>query len=114
MNSDNPTGDFFENLAAAAQPLESEAQAPPSLKSRIYSALVRLQSSSGPLLGLRECQEAGHGLCVFEQMVRIAPVGERLKALNPCQVCHARVLAERFDNAAIFWPNCPYVKFQEK
>jgi len=114
MSSHNPTSDFFENLAADAQPLEDEAKAPPSLKSRIYSALVRLQSSSGPLLGLRECQEAGHGLCVFEQLVRIAPVGERLKAMNPCQVCHARVLAERFDNAPIYWPHCPYVKFQER
>jgi hypothetical protein len=114
MNSYNPGSDFFENLASHTAPLEPETRAPSSLKSRIYSALVRLQSSSGPLLGLRECQAAGHGLCVFEQLVRIAPVGKRLKAMNPCQVCHARMLAEHLDNAPIYWPHCPYVKFQEK
>lgn len=114
MSSHNPTSDFFENLAAHAERFEPEARAASSLKSRIYSAMVRLQASSGPLLGLRECQVAGHGLCVFEQLVRIAPIGERLKAMNPCHVCHARVLAERLDNAPIYWPNCPYVKFQER
>jgi hypothetical protein len=34
--------------------------------------------------------------------------------MNPCQVCHARMLAEHLDNAPIYWPHCPYVKFQEK
>jgi hypothetical protein len=114
MSSHNPTSDFFENLAADDEPLGGAGRAASSLKSRIYSALVRLQTTSGPLLGLRECQAAGHGLCVFEQFVRIAPIGERLKSMNPCQVCHARVLAERLDNAPIYWPHCPYVKFQER
>ena len=113
MSSHNPINDFFENFAADAEPLEPEARAPSSLKSRIYSALVRLQASSGPLLGLRECQEAGRGLCVFEQFVQIAPIRDRFKSKNICQVCHARVLAEHFDNAPIYWPNCPYVKFQD-
>lgn len=112
MNNHNPT-DPFENLVADAGPPEPEGKAPSSLKSRIYSALVRVQASSGSLLGLGECQEAGHGLCVFEQLVQIVPIGERFKAMNICQVCHARVLAEHFDNAPIYWPNCPYVKFQE-
>jgi hypothetical protein len=113
MNSHNPGKGFFERLAEA-DPIESGLGAPSSLKSRTYSALVRLQSSSGPLLGLEECHAAGHGLCVFEQLVRIAPVGERVKEMNPCQICHARVLAEHFDHAPIYWPHCPYVKFQQE
>jgi hypothetical protein len=112
MNSDNPI-DRFESLLTEAGSLELGVKAPSSLKARIYSALVRQQASSGPLLGLQECQNSGHGLCVFEHLVQITPVGERLNAKNICRVCHARVLAEHFDHAPIYWSHCPYVKFQE-
>src|SRR5919108_32245 len=95
MNSQNPM-DPFESLLTEADAPEPQVEAPPSLKSRIYSALVRRQTSSGPLLDLRECQKAGHGLCVFEQLVQIAPVRDRFKSKNICHVCHARVLAEHF------------------
>jgi hypothetical protein len=39
------------------------------------------------------------------------PAGETLAPMNPCRVCHARVLAERLDWAPIFWPGCPYSEF---
>jgi len=98
----------FENLAATA----ATETAPASLKSRIYSALVARQAESGPLLGLTTVKAGGRRLCVFEELVRIAPVGEKIKAFNCCRICHARVLAEYMESAPIYWPHCPYVGFQ--
>jgi hypothetical protein len=99
---------IFENLAAEVPALA----APPRLKSRIYSALVSAQAESGPLLGLGQCKESGRALCVFEEIVRIAPVGQVAQSINYCRVCHARVLAERMEHAPIYWPGCPYSDFQ--
>ncbi len=100
----------FDTLAAsaAAEPV------PPSLKSRIYSALVARQAASGPLLSLPAVKAGGRGLCVFEELVQIAPFGENMKSFNCCRVCHARVLAEHMDSAPIYWPRCPYVGFQNR
>ena len=53
-----------------------------------------------------------HELCVFEELVRIAPVGEAAKSLNICRICHARVLAEHMGNAPIYWSGCPYVELK--
>lgn len=113
MISQIPEEEFFERLAAATEVPAEPVTAPPRLKSRIYSALALCQAAAGPLASLTESRAAGHGLCVFEQLVRIAPVGERLKSLNICRVCHARVLAEQFERAPIYWRHCPYVKFQK-
>jgi hypothetical protein len=41
----------------------------------------------------------------------VLPLGAHLQAMNPCRVCHARVLAERLEHAPIFWPGCPYSEF---
>jgi len=87
------------------------AAAPARLKSRLYSALVSQMAGSGPLLGLDETRACGGRLCVFEQVVAALPLGERVGAMNPCRVCHARVLGERLDRAPIFWPGCPYSEF---
>jgi hypothetical protein len=84
------------------------------LKSRIYSALVARQSQDGPLLSLCATKESGRDLCVFEELVRIAPLAESLKSRNFCLVCHARVLGERIENAPVFWPGCPYAQFQNR
>ena len=100
----------FESLAAAM----SAESAPPSLKSRIYSALMARQAQSGPLLGLPAVRAGGRQLCVFEELVRIAPVGEKKQAFNYCRICHARVIAERMDSAPIYWPGCPYAAFQRR
>ena len=94
-------------------PRSAEEPAPSSLKARLYSALIHEQQQTGPLASLDASVEAGHGICVFEKLVQIAPIGEQSKSPFFCQVCHARVLAEHFDNAPIFWPHCPYVKFKE-
>jgi len=40
-------------------------------------------------------------------------VGETVKSLNICRVCHARVLAEHLENAPIYWGGCPYVEFKK-
>lgn len=109
-NGGSPQQQFFADLAAR---VEGTGPAPARLKSRIYSALVRAQQSSGPLLDLVRTHAAGQGLCVFEHLVSIAPVGESLKSLNPCQVCHARVLAENLKRAPIYWNHCPYAEFQK-
>lgn len=103
---------FLERLAALTSPSES-GNAPSRLKSQIYSALVQQQAESGPLQSLTQTKAAGHGLCVFEELVRIAPVGEPAKQLNPCRICHARILAEYFEDPPIYWPNCPYVSFKK-
>jgi len=82
------------------------------LKSRIYSTLVARQSRDGPLLSLSATRESGRRLCVFEELVQIAPVGESAKCVNLCRVCHARVLGEHVERAPVFWPGCPYTQFQ--
>ena len=112
MSRNLPDDQWLERIARQTEPVEAGA-APSHLKSKIYSALVRLQAESGPLQGLAQTKAAGHGLCVFEELLRIAPVGEAAKRLNPCRVCHARVLAETFDAPPIYWPNCPYVSFKK-
>lgn len=87
------------------------ARAPARLKAKIYSALVNRLTETGPLLSLTATKSAGGGLCVFEEAIALLPVGERIGSMNPCRVCHARVLAERVDRAPIFWPHCPYAGF---
>ena len=102
---------FMKRLADVE--LNESQQAPASLKARVYSALLRRQEESGSLASLTESALSGHELCVFEQIVRISPVGETAKSLNICRVCHARVLAEQMNNAPIYWSGCPYVQFKK-
>jgi hypothetical protein len=107
-----PDEKFFEHVADEVQPSSEGVGAPSKLKARIYSALMLREAAAGPLASFSRTKAAGRHLCVFEELVRIAPVGEQVKSLNICRVCHARVLAENLDKAPIYWPNCPYVKFQ--
>ena len=100
----------FRSLLAAS--VEQADHAPSSLKARLFTGLVHRQQESGRLASLDASVSSGQGICVFERLVQIAPVGEAAKSPFFCQVCHARVLAEHFDNPPIFWPNCPYVKFK--
>lgn len=93
--------------------LPESGTAPNSLKARVYSALVLRHAQTGRLESLTRSHARGHELCVFEQLVRISPVGETAKSLNICRVCHARVLAEHMDNPPIYWPGCPYVEFKK-
>ena len=88
-------------------------RAPSSLKARLYTKLVRKQKESGRLASLDTSIATGQGLCVFEKLVQIAPVGEEMKSPFFCETCHARVLAEHFDHPPIFWWNCPYTKFKQ-
>jgi hypothetical protein len=89
-----------------------EYKAPARLKSRIYTALVRAQQESGPLASVRETKRAGRKLCVFEELVQIAPVGEAARSRFFCNVCHARLLAEAMEKPPIWWPGCPYAAFK--
>lgn len=84
------------------------------LKSHAYTALIRAQQESGPLLDVTSTKSFGHALCVFEEIVQITPVGQPAKQSFYCHVCHARVLGENVENAPIWWPNCPYVRFQNR
>jgi hypothetical protein len=104
---------FFERISEGREPLDAQ-DAPARLKARIYSALVRRQQESGPLLDLPATAASGRWLCVFEELVRIMPLGDEKKCFNLCGVCHARVLAEQLEAAPIYWPNCPYVAFQKR
>ncbi len=111
MSSFIPDEDFFEGLTADSP--EDTGSAPSTLKASIYSALLEEQQESGRLLNFGETKQAGHGLCVFEELVRITPLGEPAQTFNCCSVCHARVLAENLEPAPIYWGNCSYVQFQK-
>lgn len=105
----------FKRLASVAEaPYGPERKAPAWLKSRTYTALVQRQQESGPLLSLTGSKQNGRKLCVFEELVQIAPVGARTESAFFCKVCHARLLAEHIENAPIWWPGCPYVRFQNR
>lgn len=102
-------------IASAENSIDAKSQrAPARLKSRIYSRMIEGFAATGPLRSLTETKASGAALCVFEELVRIAPVGEAAKSKNCCRVCHARVLAERIESAPIYWPHCPYVRFQNR
>jgi len=104
-----------ELISSAAASAEASARRAPSrLKSRIYSRLVREQAANGPLLSLSDTKTSGGALCIFEELVSVAPVGDAVKAKNCCRICHARVVAERIERAPIYWPHCPYVRFQNR
>jgi hypothetical protein len=106
--------DLLERLLTEADAAGTPTdKAPSRLKSRIYSALMRQHGASGPLRSLPASRAAGRGLCVFESLTIACPTGDRIKQLNLCSVCHARVLAEQIEGAPIFWHNCPYVDFQK-
>jgi hypothetical protein len=106
---------FFESLARAAEPVDGPlAQTPSRLKAKVYSALLKQESGSGPLLSVSATEESGRALCVFEKAVEVLPVGEGIKSLNFCRICHARVAAEKLENAPIYWPHCPYSEFQNR
>jgi hypothetical protein len=104
------TGRLLENAAAGDAGTQPEP-APARLKSRIYSALVMRMTEGGPLRTLAASKADGGRLCVFEQVVAAASLGEGVASSNPCRVCHARVLGERLERAPIFWPGCPYSEY---
>jgi hypothetical protein len=106
------SAELDRQFAKLLAPLGREERAPSSLKARLYSALIHEEQQTGPLASLDASVEAGHGICVFERLVQIAPVGQQAKTWFFCQVCHARLLAEHSDNPLIFWSHCPYVKFK--
>jgi hypothetical protein len=101
---------LLERLAAADADRASEP-APARLKARIYSRLINRLSETGRLLSLTATKAGGAGLCVFEETLAALPLGDEIRSMNPCRVCHARVLAERLERAPIFWPHCPYSEF---
>jgi hypothetical protein len=106
--------DLFEKAFADADPAASSGEsAPARLKSRTLSRLALRQAESGPLLSVKETKAAGRGLCIFEELARIAPSSEYFKRRNFCRACHARKLAEVLDSAPIYWGNCPYSEFQK-
>jgi hypothetical protein len=107
----SPDEEFVKRIADSAG-WDAPVPAPARLKARLYSALVKRQAAAGPLMSLTECSARGRQLCVFEHLVRIAPVGESVKSLNFCRVCHARILAENMENAPIYWSGCPYAAFK--
>lgn len=114
--SDKPFNpdDLFEKLAQEPESSRGLEKAPSRLKARLYSALIRRQEESGPLLSLDETRRGGQKLCVFEDLWQRLPLGREAKCFNCCSVCHARVLGERLEHAPIYWGHCPYVAFGKK
>ena len=84
--------------------------APPRLKSRLYSLLVRTVQETSALRSLSESKEAGYELCQWEKLMTVVPgVGH----VNHCHLCHARVLAERLEYVPLPWTGCPYARFHK-
>jgi hypothetical protein len=105
---------WIEQLAAASDVDEDRPdRAPARLKARLYSALVNRLAETGPLLTLAATKACGGHLCVFEEAIALLR-SERLGSMNPCNVCHARLLGERLEHAPIFWPHCPYSEFHKR
>ena len=105
---------LFSELADRTTLSSRQAPAAPSrLKAKIYSALMLRESASKTLRSFPETKAEGGKLCVFEEVVRIAPVTTKMKSLNICRVCHARVLGEAMEKPPIYWANCPYVAFKK-
>ena len=99
----------FMKMIAATVELPESVSVSSRLKAKVYSALMQQMAETGALSSLSQSKADGHELCVFEELVQIAPVGKKAKSLNICRVCHARVLAEYFENPPIYWSGCPYV-----
>ncbi len=70
------------------------------------------EAAEGKLRDLSETVSAGWNLCVFEQIVQIAPVGSTAKAFNYCRVCHGRLMGENIENPPLYWSCCPYAEFK--
>ena len=104
---------FFEDLAGLAGSGDEDVTAPSRLKSNVYSSLIARMEESGPLLDVHTTRST-HRLCVFEDLVQITPLTEDVGSVNFCKICHARILAERFEHAPIYWSHCPYVRFQNR
>jgi hypothetical protein len=104
---------FFTRLAEATDAAPDTGRAPSRVRSRLYSALVVALAQVGPLRSLKDTSAAGRSLCVFEHVLRVVP-NEGVRSMNPCRVCHARVLAEHVESPPIYWPHCPYVDFQRR
>ncbi|MBM3762594.1 MAG: hypothetical protein FJW36_20395 [Acidobacteria bacterium] len=102
----------FEQLAELED--EFDGLAPSRLKSRVYSRLILEIEKDGPLAGLSESKAAGWGICVHEQLIEILPKQQDLQSFQYCKVCHARVAGENWENAPIYWANCPYCAFQNR
>jgi len=112
MARDFRDDELMERIAETTEP-EERRTAPSCLKAKIYSALTLRQAETGPLMGLTEVKAAGSRLCVFEELVRIGSVSERIESLNICRVCHARVLAEHLEHPPIYWKGCAYVQLKK-
>lgn len=82
------------------------------LKSRIYSTLMLEEAAAGPLRSVMETKAEGRGLCIFEQLIEIAPIGESAKKYNYCRICHGRILGEHLENPPLYWSGCPYAEFK--
>jgi len=104
----------FEKLAASVRLTEpGTTRAPARLKARVYSALMLAEAAEGELRDMSQTKAAGRELCAFEELVRLAPVSRKLKSVNICRFCHARVLAEMLERPPIYWPHCPYAEFKK-
>jgi hypothetical protein len=113
--SDNLQHDdrLFERLARQPDDAEPD-RASSRLKAKLYTSLVQKQQESGRLRTLAETRANGYGLCVFEDLWERLIPAETAQSFNCCSICHARVLAERFETAPVYWGHCPYVAFGKK
>jgi hypothetical protein len=102
----------MDDLILAAEQRTKSPPAPSRLKSRILSTLIGLEQEQGPLRVLSESKAEGEPLCVFEHAVALLP-SKNLQSRYPCNICHARILAENFENPPTYWPGCPYVAFRK-
>ena len=87
----NPDKEFRSLLASTG---ESAERAPSSLKARLYTSLVRRQQESGPLSSLDDSVASGHGICVFEKLVQISPLGDKVTVVRDLDALVTQIAAE--------------------
>ena len=51
---------------------------------------------------------------MFEDLWERVTSAEGAQSFNCCSLCHARVLAEHWETAPIYWGHCPYAAFGKK
>lgn len=102
----------IDEILSQAEGAALSSRASSRLKSRIYSALMLEEAAAGALRSMTGTKAEGRRLCIFEQLVEIAPVGESAKQYNYCRICHGRILGEHLENPPLYWSGCPYAEFK--
>jgi hypothetical protein len=89
---------WFERLAELTGDVTPE-RVPARLTSKTYSALWPEWPNRGRCSISQQRKKPAHGCASSSTPLTVLPLGYDVRSMNPCRVCHARVLAERMEQA---------------